>query len=135
MRYVSTRGDAPELGFADVLLAGLADDGGLYVPAEWPQLPDLTGTRSYADIAARVMSPFVAPDLDDATLRALCHDAYDGFRNPAVTPLVQIDTHHWLLELFHGPTLAFKDVALQLVGRIFDMDRFGAEQAGVVVAE
>jgi threonine synthase len=120
VRYVSTRGDTPDLGFADVLLAGLADDGGLYVPAEWPDLPDLTGLTSYADVAATVMRAFVEPDFDDQTLRSLCHDAYDGFRHPAVTPLVQIDTDQWLLELFHGPTLAFKDVALQLVGRMFD---------------
>jgi len=120
VRYESTRGDAPDLGFADVLLAGLAGDGGLYVPTEWPRLPELSGLGSYADIAASVMRPFVADDLDDPTLRSICHDAYDGFRNPAVTPLVQIDTHHWLLELFHGPTLAFKDIALQLVGRLFD---------------
>ena len=120
MRYVSTRGDAPDLGFADVLLAGLAADGGLYVPAEWPLLPDMTGSTSYADVAATVMQPFVADDLDERTLRSLCHDAYGGFRHPAVTPLVQIDSQQWLLELFHGPTLAFKDVALQLVGRLFD---------------
>ncbi len=120
MQYVSTRGDTPGLGFTDVLLAGLADDGGLYVPTEWPQLPDLAGLSSYADVAASVMRPFVVDDLDDQTFGSLCHAAYDGFRHPAVVPLVQIDTHHWLLELFHGPTLAFKDVALQLVGRLFD---------------
>ena len=120
MRFVSTRGDAPDLGFADVLLAGLAVDGGLYVPATWPALPDLTDTRTYADAAAAVMAPFVGDDLDRDTMTVLCRDAYATFRHPATVPLVQIDDRHWLLELFHGPTLAFKDVALQLVGRMFD---------------
>jgi threonine synthase len=120
MRFVSTRGEAPELGFADVLLAGLANDGGLYVPTEWPTLPDLTGVMTYADTAAAVMQPFVGDDLAAGVLVDLCRDAYATFRHPAVVPLVQIDDRHWLLELFHGPTLAFKDVALQLVGRMFD---------------
>jgi threonine synthase len=120
MRYVSTRGDAPELGFADVLLAGLAADGGLYVPETWPALADVRQAATYADAAAAVMAPFVAGDVDDATFRRICDDSYATFRHPAVVPLVQIDHRHWLLELFHGPTLAFKDVALQLVGRLFD---------------
>ncbi len=120
MRFVSTRGNAPDLGFADVLLAGLADDGGLYVPTEWPKLPDLTGHTTYAGVAAAVMQPFVGDDLAADVLIELCRDAYGTFRHPAVVPLVQIDERHWLLELFHGPTLAFKDVALQLVGRLFD---------------
>ena len=120
MQFVSTRGDAPGLGFADVLLAGLANDGGLYVPTEWPTLPDLTGTTTYAEVAAAIMQPFVGDDLADGVLVDLCRDAYGTFRHPAVAPLVQIDDRHWLLELFHGPTLAFKDVALQLVGRMFD---------------
>ncbi len=125
MRYVSTRGTAPTLGFADVLLAGLATDGGLYVPTEWPTLPSsITSTgapaTTYAERAAQVMAPFVAPDLDDATLRRLCDEAYATFRHDAVVPLVQIGHRQWVQELFHGPTLAFKDVALQLVGRMFD---------------
>ncbi len=120
MRFVSTRGDAAELGFADVLLAGLASDGGLYMPTEWPTLPDLSGVHDYAEIAATVMAPFVADDLPFDVLNELCRDSYAQFRHPAVVPLVQIDERQWLLELFHGPTLAFKDVALQLVGRLFD---------------
>lgn len=120
MRYVSSRGQAPQLGFADVLLAGLANDGGLYVPSTWPALPDLSGLHDYADIAAAVMAPFVSDDLGADTMTQLCHEAYATFRHPAVVPLVQIDERQWLLELFHGPTLAFKDVALQLVGRMFD---------------
>ena len=120
MRYVSTRGRAPELGFADVLLAGLASDGGLYVPTEYPALPDLSAAPDYAAAAATVMAPFVGDQLGHGALEQLCRDAYATFRHAAVVPLVQIDHRQWLLELFHGPTLAFKDVALQLVGRMFD---------------
>ena len=120
MRYVSTRGAAPELGFCDVLLAGLANDGGLYMPAEWPSLPDLTHVTSYAEAAAEVMAPFVAGEIDADVFAQLCTDAYATFRHDAVVPLVQIGANEWLLEQFHGPTLAFKDVALQLVGRLFD---------------
>ena len=119
MRYVSTRGSAPELGFSDVLLAGLATDGGLYVPTEYPRLPDLPN-GGYADLAHAVMTPFVAGEIASDDLHRMCVDAYATFRHPATVPLVQIDTDEWLMELFHGPTLAFKDVALQLVGRMFD---------------
>ena len=122
MRYVSTRGRAPELGFRDVLMAGLAVDGGLYVPHEWPSLPTASapGARSYAARAAEVMAPFVGGEIADAELRAMCEAAYATFRHPDVVPLVDLGDGHHLLELFHGPTLAFKDVALQLVGRMFD---------------
>ncbi|MEX0846693.1 MAG: threonine synthase [Ilumatobacteraceae bacterium] len=121
MRYTSTRGNAPELGFADVLLAGLADDGGLYVPVEWPSLAvGSPAAATYAERAAQVMAPFVEPDIDRATLDRLCAEAYATFRHEATVPLVQIGHHQWVQELFHGPTLAFKDVALQLVGRLFD---------------
>jgi threonine synthase len=120
MRYVSTRGRAPELGFSDVLLAGLAADGGLYVPETWPALPDVHPNATYAELAAAIVSPYVGGEIDDATLLRLCEEAYATFRHPAVAPLVQIDDHHFLQELFHGPTLAFKDLALQLVGRLFD---------------
>ena len=119
MRYVSTRGSAPELGFADVLLAGLAVDGGLYVPESWPTLAPSTAV-TYVERAVEVMLPFVQPDIDELTLTQLCTDAYATFRHPAVVPLVQLDHRQWVQELFHGPTLAFKDVALQLVGRMFD---------------
>ena len=87
MRYVSTRGRAPELGFADVLLAGLASDGGLYVPAEWPSLPELPAAGDYAAVAAAVMSPYVGDELGEGTLEQLCRDAYATFRHPAVCPL------------------------------------------------
>ncbi len=120
MRYVSTRGQAPELGFADVLLAGAAADGGLYVPAAWPDLAELPIAAGYTETALAISRPFVAGEIDDADLARLCQDAYASFRHPAVCPLVQIGADEWLLELFHGPTLAFKDVALQLVGRMFD---------------
>jgi threonine synthase len=123
MKYVSTRGGAPELGFEDVLLTGLARDGGLYVPAEWPSWSAEDFARlqgaSYVDIAWAVMRPFVdgAPE---AEFRAMLHDAYAGFAHREVAPLRQLGADSWLMELFHGPTLAFKDVALQLLGLLFD---------------
>ena len=123
MRYVSTRGLAPPLGFSDVLLAGLATDGGLYVPESWPTLPstaDLDAAASYAETAAAVIQPFIGADIAADEVAAMCDAAYGTFRHDAVVPLVQIDHNQWLAELFHGPTLAFKDVALQLVGRLFD---------------
>lgn len=119
MRYVSTRGRAPELDFSEALLAGLATDGGLYVPSTWPQLAAGTG-GSYADTAAAIMAPFVAGSISEPELFDMCRQAYATFRHPATVPLVQIGPEHWVMELFHGPTLAFKDVALQLVGRMFD---------------
>jgi threonine synthase len=124
MQYVSTRGSAPALGFEDVTLAGLAADGGLYVPESWPafspeQIGALAGL-SYVETAVRVMTPFVAGSLSEDELRELCTAAYGRFSHHAVTPLVQMDHQHWMLELFHGPTLAFKDVALQLLGQLFE---------------
>jgi threonine synthase len=123
MRYVSTRGRAPTLDFAGVTLAGLASDGGLYVPETWPSLTareiaELRGVP-YAELAARVMQPFVGDSLAPERLLELCREAYGRFAHAAVTPLTQLDERHWLLELFHGPTLAFKDVALQLLGLLF----------------
>ena len=122
MQYISTRGSAPKIGFQDVLLAGLARDGGLYVPEQWPKLPSgaPTATKKYAIRAAEVMSPFIGQEIDAQTFTAICVEAYSTFRDPEVAPLVEIGEGEYLLELFHGPTLAFKDVALQLVGRLFD---------------
>ncbi len=123
MQYVSTRGAAPVLGFTDVLLAGLATDGGLYVPERWPRLgaPPAPGVRRpYVDVAVEVMWPYVAGTIERDTFTAIVADAYATFESSEVTPLVDLGHGHWLLELFHGPTLAFKDVALQLVGRLFD---------------
>ena len=112
MDYVSTRGAAPILDFEQVTLAGLAADGGLYVPAHWPAFTreDIAAMRglSYVETAVRVMTPFVGDALDEAALRDLCQQAYGRFSHAAVTPLVQLDARNWLLELFHGPTLAFK---------------------------
>ena len=120
LSYRSTRGDAPPLDFADVLLAGLAPDGGLFVPDRYPALPDLAGLSSYPEIAAAVMWPFVEGSIERSAFERIVDDAYAGFDHPDVCPLVPLDDRRWLLELFHGPTIAFKDVALQLVGRLFD---------------
>ncbi|MDA8232432.1 MAG: threonine synthase [Magnetospirillum sp.] len=124
MKYVSTRGKAPVLDFDDVLLAGLARDGGLYLPEGWPvfSAAEIRAMRglAYDEIATRVMAPFVAGCLSEAELADLVSEAYAGFAHPAVAPLRQLDHDRWVLELFHGPTLAFKDYALQLVGRLFD---------------
>jgi len=124
MDYISTRGGAPALDFAGATLAGLASDGGLYVPREWPRFSEseiaaLAGL-SYAELAARVMLPFVGDSLGHERLLELAHTAYGRFAHKAVTPLRQLDERQWLLELFHGPTLAFKDVALQLLGLLFE---------------
>jgi threonine synthase len=124
MEYVSTRGSAPALDFEGATLAGLAGDGGLYVPREWPcfsegEIAAMAGLP-YAELAARVMTPFVGDSLSHERLRELTALAYGRFAHTAVTPLVQLDERQWLLELFHGPTLAFKDVALQLLGLLFE---------------
>ncbi|NDW06466.1 threonine synthase [Jiella pacifica] len=124
MRYVSTRGEAETLGFADALLKGLADDGGLYLPESWPQfspamIEEFAG-RPYADVAEAVFRPFVGDDIAPGALRAMIDEAYATFAHPAVAPLVQIGPAHFVLELFHGPTLAFKDVAMQLIARLMD---------------
>ena len=121
MNYVSTRGEAPVLGFDDVLLTGLARDGGLYVPQTLPILDyaPLAG-RAYADVAFAVMQPFVGGDVRDTEFRQIIADAYATFAHAATCPLVQIGGNEWVLELFHGPTLAFKDVAMQVLGRLMD---------------
>ena len=124
MRYVSTRGTAPELGFADVLLAGLARDGGLYVPAEIPRFDDARWDSmrdlAYVPMAVEVMWPFVEGDIERADFERIVTDAYASFSAPDVTPISHLSGDTYVLELWHGPTLAFKDVALQLVGRLFD---------------
>jgi threonine synthase len=124
MKYVSTRGLAPALDFEGVTLAGLASDGGLYVPEAWPRFsPDEIAALAglpYAELAQRVMQPFVGDSLTPERLLELTTKAYGRFAHAAVTPLRQFDERHWLLELFHGPTLAFKDVALQLLGLLFE---------------
>ena len=121
LHYVSTRGAAPVLGFGDVLLEGLAVDGGLYVPEHWPALPTtLDPDGSYVDLAVQVMWPFVAGSIERADFEQMVAESYATFDHPDVVPLVELGPGHWVMELFHGPTLAFKDVALQLVGRLFD---------------
>jgi threonine synthase len=122
--YVSTRGEAPSLGFSDALLAGLARDGGLYVPREWPtfskkEIRALRG-KSYQDIAFTVLSPFVKGDIPADKFRAMIDEAYATFRHPAIAPLVQTGPNSFVMELFHGTTLAFKDVAMQLLARLMD---------------
>jgi len=123
MRYISTRGQAPELSFEEAMLRGLAPDGGLYVPADVPQMSAdeiaaLAGL-SYEEVAFRVMRPFVGDTFADDELARLIAAAYAGFGHEARAPLVQLGPNHFLLELFHGPTLAFKDFAMQLIGQLF----------------
>lgn len=124
MRYISTRGTAPDLAFDEVLLTGLARDGGLYVPAEWPQLTsdDLRSMagRSYNDVAFQVIKPFIGGTIDDDDLKQIIDRAYATFEDGKVAPLVDIGDGVMLMEQFHGPTLAFKDVAMQLLGGLFD---------------
>ena len=124
MKYISTRGQAPVLGFEDVLLAGLARDGGLYVPETWPKLSReaMAGFagRPFAEVATEVIAPFTGGTLTKSELRAMADSAYATFGHGAVTPLVQMTPDTWILELFHGPTLAFKDVAMQLLARLMD---------------
>lgn len=124
MQYLSTRGLAPSLGFSDVLLAGLACDGGLYVPSTWPQvsadaIAAMAG-RPYADVAFEIVQPFVGEEIADADLKAMCRAAYATFHHPDVAPLRQLGPDNYVLELFHGPTLAFKDIAMQLLAQLMD---------------
>ncbi|MVA98811.1 threonine synthase [Nitratireductor sp. CAU 1489] len=124
MRYVSTRGTAPALGFSDVLMTGLARDGGLYLPESWPhfspaEIRAMRG-RPYDEVASRIMAPFIAGEIADDTVSAIAREAYATFHHPAVCPLVQTRSGEFVLELFHGPTLAFKDVAMQMLARLMD---------------
>ncbi len=125
MKYISTRGQAPELTFDEAMLTGLARDGGLYVPAEIPmftsdEIAAMAG-QTYEEVAFRVMKPFVGDSFDDVELRGIIDRAYAGFGHAARAPLVQLNEGHFLLELFHGPTLAFKDFAMQLIGQLFQV--------------
>ncbi len=124
MRYVSTRGEAPPLDFVDVTLAGLARDGGLYVPESWPRLAPQAiqafAGRPYAEVAVEVIRPFVGDAIAERDLARMAREAYGSFRHAAVAPLTQYGVNDFMLELFHGPTLAFKDLAMQLLGRLMD---------------
>jgi threonine synthase len=138
VRYISTRGEAAALSFAEVLLAGLARDGGLYMPKGWPELsPEallrLTGA-SFAEVAAAVLEPFAGDSFSAGELLALAQAAYGRFSHPAVAPLTQIDRSLWVLELFHGPTLAFKDVAMQLLARLIERQLAARGERVVIVA-
>lgn len=124
MRYISTRGTAPVLAFDEVLLAGLARDGGLYVPEAWPRFSasDQEAMRdlAYPELACRIMQPFLGDTIAEDDFAELVSSAYASFATDEVVPMRALDNGQWLMELFHGPTLAFKDVALQLLGRLFD---------------
>lgn len=125
MKYISTRGSAPELSFEDTMLTGLARDGGLYVPKSIPTLSknnirSMVGL-SYEEIAFRVMRPFVGDNFSDEEFFEIIQKSYAGFGHSARAPLVQLESNHFLLELFHGPTLAFKDFAMQLIGQMFQV--------------
>lgn len=124
MRYVSTRGRAPAIGFIDTVLAGLAPDGGLYVPEEWPQLSAAEiaafAGRPYAEVAAEILSRFAGDELARETVDDICAEAYASFTHAATVPLKQLGPDLFLAELFHGPSLAFKDVAMQLLARLYD---------------
>jgi threonine synthase len=124
MRYLSTRGEAPSLGFAEAMLAGLARDGGLYVPESWPRLDSaaLAGFagRPYAEVAVDIIRPFVGDAIAEPDLARMAREAYGTFRHPATVPLVQLGVSNFVLELFHGPTLAFKDLAMQFLARLMD---------------
>ena len=139
MRYLSTRGEAPPLGFLDVTLAVLARDGGLYVPESWPRLTEAAiagfAGRPYAEVAVEVIRPFTGDTISEHELSRIAHEAYDTFRHPAIAPVVQLDTNTFALELFHGPTLAFKDLAMQFLARLMDhaLEQRG-ERATIVVA-
>jgi threonine synthase len=137
MRYISTRGNAPALSFEEVVLTGMASDGGLYVPEHIPEfshdeIAAMAGLP-YTEIAFRVMKPFVGGEIDDDTFRRLIDETYATFKHDAVVPLKQLSHNHYLLELFHGPTLAFKDVALQLLGRLLDHILAKRDQKGVIM--
>ena len=124
MEYISTRGEAPVLGFADAMLAGLARDGGLYLPRYWPEFSaaELRAMRGlpYPDLAIRLLTPFLGGEIDATAFERIVRDAYATFRHQAVCPLAQLDANSFVLELFHGPTLAFKDVAMQMLARLMD---------------
>ena len=137
MNYISTRGEAPRLGFSDAVLAGLARDGGLYLPQEWPQFSaaEIRAMRglTYQEIALRVLTPFVGTEIAAPVLEKLVNEAYATFRHDAVCPLVQLGPNSFVLELFHGPTLAFKDVAMQLLARLMDHVLAERDQRATIV--
>ncbi|MGS1095759.1 threonine synthase [Aquamicrobium terrae] len=137
MNYISTRGEAPRLGFSDAVLAGLARDGGLYLPQEWPRFSaaEIRAMRglTYQQVALRVLTPFVGGEIAAPVLEKLVNEAYATFRHEAICPLVQLGPNSFVLELFHGPTLAFKDVAMQLLARLMDHVLTERDQRATIV--
>ncbi|MGF0536985.1 threonine synthase [Agrobacterium sp. ES01] len=137
MEYISTRGEAPSLGFRDALLTGLARDGGLYLPKTWPELSkkDIRAMRgmTYQEVAFEVLYPFTGGEIEKDAFRSMINDAYATFRHPAVVPLVQTGANSFVLELFHGTTLAFKDVAMQLLARLMDHVLAGRNEHATIV--
>ncbi len=137
MKYISTRGKSPALNFEEVLLTGLAPDGGLYVPETLPsfsqqEIASWAGL-SYTDLAFKIVQPFVDGAIPADDLKAIIDDTYVDFRHPSIAPLVQLDKNEWVLELFHGPTLAFKDFALQILGRLLDYVLERRQQKAVIM--
>ena len=120
MKFISTRGQAKPVGFVDACLAGLAPDGGLYVPESWPSIEPAKAGEPYVAVASRVISAFAGDELSRGTVETLCERAYAGFAHKSVAPLVQWGPDRFIMELHHGPTLAFKDVAMQLIAQLFD---------------
>ena len=137
MNYISTRGEAPALGFSDAVLTGLARDGGLYIPSEWPQFSaaEIRAMRglAYPDLAIRLLTPFLGGEIAAPAFERIVREAYATFRHEAVCPIVQLGPDSFVLELFHGPTLAFKDVAMQMLARL--MDHILAERGQIEVGD
>ena len=124
MKFISTRGDAPKLSFEEVVLAGLASDGGLYVPESLPEFSQdeiaSWAGLSYQELAFNIIQPFIDGEVSDHDLKSIIAKAYESFRHGAIAPLIQTGHNEWVLELFQGPTLAFKDFALQFLGHLLD---------------
>ncbi|MEL7033907.1 MAG: threonine synthase [Pseudomonadota bacterium] len=121
MKYISTRGDAAPVDFVEACLTGLSPDGGLYVPEAWPQIAPATANESYVQIATRILKAFAGDALSDADISGLCERAYASFSHASVAPLNQSGPNQFIMELHHGPTLAFKDVAMQFIGQLYDL--------------
>ncbi len=135
--FISTRGDKTALNFEDVMLKGLADDGGLYVPQTYPNFSKdewrkMVG-KPYTEVAEFIISPFVGDCIPKAELKTIINEAYASFSHKAVTPLTQLDNKQWLLELYHGPTIAFKDVAMQLIAKLMDRALSKRNQRATIV--
>ncbi|MEM7617545.1 MAG: threonine synthase, partial [Pseudomonadota bacterium] len=124
MKYISTRGQKQQLSFTETLLTGLAPDGGLYVPVEFPSFSESDlkkmAKMDYAELAYNIMLPFIGDTIEPDIFKNIIQETYCNFNHPAIAPLVQTQKNEWILELYHGPTLAFKDFALQLLGKLLE---------------